>query len=94
MTINVQNNDKLKKDYHEKIVNIEDIDLQKLRKRLGHGDIKEIAERTDFTPDYVSKVLNINNKRFNSFIIKAALSLIEEKYEIKINEALADTLTK
>lgn len=94
MTSKVQKNDKFKKSCSEKIVNIHDLDLEKLKKCLRHGDIKEIAERTDFTPDYVSKVLSANNKRFNSTIIKTALSLIEEKYDVKLNSPLADMLTK
>lgn len=94
MTSKVQKNDKFKKRNNGKTVNIHDLDLEKLKKGLRHGDIKEIAERTDFTPDYVSKVLNANNKRFNSTIIKTALSLIEEKYDVELNSPLADMLTK
>lgn len=94
MTNKGQKSDKIKKGINYKTVNIQDLDLRKLKKQLRHGDIKEIADKTDFTPDYVSKVLNANNKRFNSAIVKTALYLIAEKYNIALTETQADNLMK
>lgn len=50
--------------------------LKGIRSKTRHGDISSIAEKTGFTKEYVSLVLNPKSERFNEDIVREAIALI------------------
>lgn len=64
--------------------------INQIKKRLVHGDIKEIADRIGTTKQSVSNFLNGRHKTPNLLIIETALILIAERreYEKKVSKRM------
>jgi hypothetical protein len=65
-----------------------EIDLKELRRWLFHGDMKQLAVECNYTPDYVSKV--INGKRRNMLIVEKGLqrAIANKSRKVSMNENL------
>ena len=54
-----------------------------IRKDLRHGDLVNIAQLTGFSYEYVKKVLNPDDKRYNDKIIEVAQKVIDMRTQLK-----------
>jgi hypothetical protein len=53
--------------------------LTGIQSNLRHGDIREIAEKTGLSREYVGKALSLSNDFFNQDIISVAVEIISER---------------
>ena len=51
---------------------------------LQRGDIKEIANQTGYTREYVGKCLNSNGNYFNQLIVEAAIKIISQRAQTAV----------
>lgn len=65
--------------------------LKSIRSKSRYGDISSIAEKTGFSKEYVSLVLNPKSERFNEDIIKEAIERINKREQS--TKKLLQTLT-
>lgn len=78
---------------NKKPLDINEIDLKKLKKFLQHGDITKISHKTGYSINYVSRVLNPEDKRINRTIIQEAIRLAEKSNEIMIDPKFAKNIS-
>lgn len=78
---------------NRKPLDIHKIDLNKLKKFLQHGDITKISQKTGFSVNYVSRVLNPEDKRVNKKIIQEAIRIAERSNEIMIDPEFAKNIS-
>lgn len=71
-----------------------DIDLNKLKEAIQYGDAKTIAEKTDYSHQYVRQVLSPKSDRYNAKIIIAAVELVKDRVRIELDPDIAKKLTK
>lgn len=61
--------------------------LKAIQARIIRGDIRDIANDTEFTREYVGSVLNPNSDIYNTEIVDAAVRIIEAR-ELKLESQL------
>lgn len=76
---------------NKKVIDIDSVDLEKLKKKLRWGDGVRIAEKAGCSQNYVWMVLNPESKAWNEDIIRAAIEVIGSR-KVEIDEDLADSL--
>jgi hypothetical protein len=59
--------------------------LTVLNKKLVHGDIKSIVDKTGFSRVHVSNVLNPSSENFNQDIVDEAVRLVTEREQVNKN---------
>lgn len=78
---------------NQKVININKIDLLQLKRHLNTGDIKRIAEKTGYSHNYVSRVLNPHDKRMNKKIITQALKIASEAKFVPVPHNIEDVIS-
>lgn len=90
LTDSLQTDNKVRKNMNKTMIDIDSIDLKKLRELLNYGDCTEIASMTGFSPNYVYRVLDPKDKRMNKKILEAAFEIIEENSSaVEVDEEIA-----
>lgn len=72
---------------NKKSVDINRIDLARLKQLLKYGDAPKIAKISGYSLPTVYKVLDPKNKRKNKAIIQAAIKVIEEYKPLEVEVA-------
>lgn len=81
-------NNKIKVDTHN-------IDINKLKKFLKHGDLKRIAEKAGLSYNHVARTLNPNSDySLDPNVVVAAVELVQNRVKVELDPDIATAILK